>query len=85
MHERLGQVPSQLPFGYVVFLGVQAGGTARGPGALEPADGADLVALLVQGQGQDEPAEQEGALGITQRPRVVPEPVGVAVLGEFVR
>ncbi len=31
----------------------------------------------------DEAAQQEGALGVAQRPLVVPEPVGVAVLGEL--
>ena len=83
MHERLRQVPPQLPLGHVVLLAVEAGSAAGCPVPLEPAGRVHLAALLVQGQGQHETAEQEGALGVLQRPLVVAEPVGVAVLGQF--
>src|SRR5487761_1519553 len=84
VHEGLRQVPPPLPLGHVVFLRVQAGGTARGPVALEPAGRVQLPALLLQGEGHHEAAQQEGALGVAERPLVVPEPVGVTVLGELV-
>src|SRR5690242_16496500 len=83
VHEGLREVAPQLALGHVVFLGEQAGRAARSPVALEPADRLDLLALLVQGEGQDETAQYERSFGLAERPRVVPEPVGVAVLDEF--
>ena len=78
-----GRFPRSWRSAHVVLLGEQAGRAARGPVALEPADRLDLLALLVQGEGQDETAQHERAFGLAERPLVVPEPVGVAVLDQF--
>ena len=60
------------------------GGPAGGPVALEVADRGQLVALLVLGQRHDEPAEQEGSLGVRRAgagragtgKRISPRPAG---------
>ena len=46
MDERLGEVPAQLPLLDVELLGVEPWRAARRSVALEPAGGADGVALL---------------------------------------
>ena len=45
---------------------------------------ARVFALLVQGEGGEESAEQEGSFGVGERAVVVAEAVGVAVVGEVV-
>ncbi len=64
MYESLRQVAAQLTLPNVEFLGEQAGRTARGAVALEPADGCQIVALLVVRQRHQEAAQQEGSFGI---------------------
>ena len=83
VHERLWEVASHLAFGHVVFLAIQPGSPARGPVPLEPAGGVHLAALLLQGQGHQEPAQQESTLGLLERPLVMTEPVGIAVLRQL--
>ena len=60
-----------------------SGGSAGGAGAFVPAAGGERVALLVQGEGGEESAEQEGAFGVAEGSFVVAEAVGVAVDGEI--
>jgi hypothetical protein len=67
LNERLGEVAPHLALRDVVLLGVQAGGTARGTTALEPAVCRHLVALLVLGQRHDESTQEEGALRVVER------------------
>jgi len=83
VHEGLRQVPAQLTLADVVLLAVQPRRAAGGPVAFEPAGRLHLAALLVQGQGHGEAAEQERALGPAERPGLVPEAVQVAVLSQF--
>ena len=45
--------------------------------------GLGLVPAGVRGQRHPEPAQQEGALGLVQRPRVLAEPVDEAVVGQL--
>src|SRR4051794_3385259 len=80
--EGLRQVAAQLALDDVELLGEQPGRSEGATGPLEPPDGAVGVALLVGGQGQVEAAQQEGTLGLVQRPRAVTEAVDVAVVGQ---
>ena len=73
MHERLGQVAPQLALVHVVLLRVQAGRTAGRAAALESVRGRSPIAAHLRHLGQPETAQQEGALGLVQRPAVVAE------------
>ena len=84
VHERLGQVAAHLMFVDVPFFGVDAGGAGASGGAFEPSGGVEGVALLVEGEGGDEPAEDEGSFGVGEGELAVTEPVGVSVVGELV-
>jgi len=83
VHESLRKVPPHLVLVGVVLLAEQLRRPARRAGALEPADRLGVPVLVVQGERDTESAQQERALGLVQRPVVVPEAVGVAVDGEL--
>jgi MFS family permease len=83
VHERLGQVAAQLPLVHVELLGVQRGGPAGAPVALEPVRRGHRMAARVLDKRHPEPAQQERPLRLVQRPRVVPEPVHVPVGGQL--
>ena len=72
-----------MALGDVELFGVQAGWSAGGAVALEPAGSADVFVLLVVGECHPEPAQQESAFGLAERPFVGSVAVAVAVLGEF--
>src|SRR5205085_10365698 len=80
--EGLRQVAAQLVLVRVELLAEQLRRSAGCAGALVPAERLNLLALLVQGQGGEEAAQQERSLGVGQRPGVVAEAVGVTVAGE---
>ena len=82
MHERLRKVAAQLALRHVVLLRVQTRRAARGAVPLEPAGRLDFAALLMEGESHHETAQHEGALGVAERPVVVPEPVGEPVLSQ---
>jgi hypothetical protein len=82
VHEGLGQVSAQLALVDVVFLGVQAGRAACRAVALEPACRGAGVAELLRGLDHPEPAQQERALALMQRPGVMAEPVHVPAAGD---
>ena len=65
--EGLRQVAAQLALDDVELLGEQARRSERTPVALEPADRAIGVTLLVGSQREVEAAQQEGPLGLGQR------------------
>ncbi len=62
----------------------RAGGPQAASVAFEVADGAQRVALLVGGQGGEEPAQQEGAFGVAERAGLLAEPVDIGLLVQFV-
>ena len=70
--EGLGKVAAKLALHDVVLLGEQPGRSEGGAVAFEPAQGVLASAQLQLGQGHEEPAQDEGALGFVQGP------VGVA-------
>ena len=80
MDKGLRKVAPQLPLGHVVFLGIQTGRAAGRPVALEPVRRPGALPACLRDLGQPESAEQEGTLGLVQRPGVVAEPVHVPVL-----
>ena len=84
VHEGLGQVAPRLALADVVLLGVQAGRAAGRAVALEPAGRRGGVPAGLGDLRHPEPAQQERALALVQRPGVVAEPVHVPVLGELV-
>jgi hypothetical protein len=81
--EGLGQVAAELALGNVEFFGEQAGWSAGGAVAFQPACGGDCVASLVVGERHEESAEEEGALGLAERSLVGLVAVAVAVVGEL--
>ena len=82
VHEGLREVAAELVLVDVELLGVQLGWSRAGPGPFVPAGRLHGPVLLLQGEGDEEPAQGEGPFGVGQRPVVVPEPVGVPVAGE---
>ena len=83
VHEGLREIAAQLPFDDVEFLGEQRRGAACGAVAFEPPHGLDGVALLMVGEGHEEPAQQECAFGVGEGTVVVAEAVDIAVAAEF--
>jgi len=78
VHERLGNVASQLALADIELLGEQPRRAAGGTVALEPPDRLSSPALLVSGQGHQEPAEHKGTLGVFEGPLILAEPVDIA-------
>ena len=78
-----GRLPAKLALVHVVLLGVQARRSAGSAVALEPVRRLRVLPARLRDLRHPEPAEQERALGLVQRPGVVPEPVHVPVFGQF--
>ena len=83
VHESLWEVASQLVLRDVELLRVQRRRPAGGTGALEPAGGKDVVALLGVGERHPEAAQQKRAFRRAERTLVGPIAVAVSVLREL--
>src|SRR5436305_5722318 len=77
------QVAAPLTLGDVVFFGEQSGRPTGRPVAFEPCAGGERFASLVIGQRQEETAQREGALSLSEFSVVMAEPVDVALLHQL--